>query len=320
MSTARGVGAEREAAPRAPAVPPLVLLALLAVSGALAIRWLTTSVTRAGFAEVDTRRSVVATHPQEGRIARWIDERWRTDLSRRLAELADVLVSDRHRIELLAAEVAAAPYVAEVGAVNVVWPDGLELDVRFRRPVACVLRNGTFWSVAEDGVLLPGGWSSPPEGEGGCYLPRVVESSRGADSLRPGERFADYAALDGLAAALSMERSLSEADRLFLGRISIDARRAREASVQIPGTVIDLEGRRRVFFGRSPAERAAGEVPTASKWRTLSRCLEEIRLGRDWSLLDLRWDRPTVWERAAARQSADGRASRAEGRAAEALR
>ncbi|MEM7517744.1 MAG: hypothetical protein AAF368_12590, partial [Planctomycetota bacterium] len=123
---------------------------------------------------------------------------------------------------------------------------------------------------------------------------------------RPGTFIEDLAVLDGLSVVESMENFLSEADRHRLGRVRIDARLARRAAPKIPGVVIDLESRRRIWFGRAPAQDAPGEVRPERKWNTFSLALEELERGRDWSLIDLRWDTAPIWERRAAHESAAG--------------
>ena len=41
-----------------------------------------------------------------------------------------------------------------MGTPEVVWPDGLKLDVRFERPVACLRVEGEFLCVSEAGALI----------------------------------------------------------------------------------------------------------------------------------------------------------------------
>ena len=87
-----------------------------------------------------------------------------------------------------------------------------------------------------------------------------------------------------------------------LGRVVIDAT-AEQAPVLdraatglkpafLPGGVkIDLEGGRRVFFGRPPVPVHSGELPVGVKWEHVRHALEEAEIGSSrWALVDVRFD------------------------------
>ena len=61
-------------------------------------------------------------------------------------------------------------FVAEVGAPEVNWPDGLTLPIRLREPVACLRVGQDFPPVAADGTVLAG-YSYTPHPAGGGFLP-----------------------------------------------------------------------------------------------------------------------------------------------------
>jgi hypothetical protein len=135
---------------------------------------------------------------------------------------------------------------------------------------------------------------------GGGYLPVLGRSGGGRDDLRPGAVLGDEALLDALSVAISMRAALDAEDFDIMGPPLIDAEGARAASVEDPGVVIDLEGARRVLFGRAPRAAGPGELPAEMKWRALSSALRELRYGdRDWDRLDVRWDEPVVRTRSA---------------------
>jgi hypothetical protein len=107
---------------------------------------------------------------------------------------------------------------------------------------------------------------------------------------------------DAIDVALSLAEHLDEDRRAALGRVVIDARAARRASVTDPGVRLGLEGARVVLFGRAPGTDEPGELSAASKWSALARALELFERdpsGGDWELVDVRWDRPDIALRAA---------------------
>ncbi len=238
----------------------------------------------------------------------WVDPRWEGELTRRLAAHGDVLADDREAILAVAREVEALSFVCSVAEPVVLWPDGLRLEIELREPVACLRAGRQYLPVAADGTVLSGRWSAPPDRDSG-YLPVLVPRR----PLRPvaGEVPADRAIHDGLSVAASLWSTLSPADLARLGRIVIDARRARQATVEEPGTVLLLENARTVWFGRSPNLGEPGETPVRLKWTSLSRALklldESDATGGetlDWELADLRWDRPSLLPRGGEAQRA----------------
>jgi hypothetical protein len=227
--------------------------------------------------------------------ARSLPAAWQAWLARSLAALPPPSSLDPAAAEDIAAVVARVPFVAEVRAAEVVWPDGVELEVRLRRPVACVMVGSEYAAVASDGAVLPGTWSAPPwVGHG--HLPVIGPNDGAFDALRPGDRLKQMRHLDGLAVAVSMRAGLAREDFETMGPALIDASGARRASVSDPGVLLKLDGRKLVFFGRAPDTREPGELPAEFKWAALSRALAETRRGpeRDWSVLDVRWDVPAI--------------------------
>ena len=251
---------------------------------------------------------------------RAVDPRWNDLLRERMAVEAPISPHDRAGVERIAALVRGLPFVAQVGAPSVLWPDGIEIPLRLRRPVACVQQGGTFLRVAEDGTLLPGRWPTPtwmellPGREG--FLPVIGPNDGAFDLKRAGERLAEARHLDALAVALSMRAALTREDHEVLGPLLIDATDARSASVEVPGVVIRLEERRTVWFGRAPSSGAVGERPAGHKWADLAKAAAFLRGleqhppragARDWSLLDVRWDTSDITWREAPADSAQDR-------------
>lgn len=276
---------------------------LLAVAIVLAGAWLVAlrrDVLASGFAHVETARARLDAGPG------WIDERWSDELRWALAEIPAPSIEERAALELVGARVGALSFVESVDDLRVVWPDGLRLELSLREPVACIHVGRDFLTVAEDGTLLSGRWPTPPARDGG-FLPVLRLDGERAGGRRPGARLSEPAALDALAVAASLWRDLSPGGQARLGRCVIDARRARLASVEEPGTRLLLEGERTVLFGRSPNLGEPGELPVTAKWSHVEAALrllepdarrEEAPEGLDWEVLDARWDRADLQPRA----------------------
>jgi len=270
-----------------------VPLALLVAGSLWVLGRLDEPVRAAEFTAIDLTR--IALRPPQGAFS---DPRWEADLSASLARVHPPDSRDPDALARVAGEVGRLPFVAEVGTPRVLWPDGLEVPIRLREPVACVRTGQEFRVVAEDGVILPGNWPVPPLIEG-RPLP-VIGPNDGAFDRRPaGWRLAERRHLDGLAVALSMRSGLSAADAQTLGPLLIDATRSAATSVEEPGTLLELEGQRLVLFGRAPGSGEPGELPDELKWRSLSKAVALLRSDgaagvQDWSVADLRWDTPAI--------------------------
>ncbi len=270
-------------------------------------------VSASGVERIDPRSSRLDTQ------ASFADERWNDLLRAQLARLPSVSPHDRAGIERIAAVVASMPFVAAVGEPRVLWPDGVDVPLRLRRPVACVRQGAEFLHVAEDGVILPGRWPSPTwvefaPGRMG-FLPVIGPNDGAFDLARPGERLTQARHIDALSVALSMREALDADDSKLLGPPLIDATNARTASVEVPGVVIQLERRRTVWFGRAPNSGAIGERPVERKLLDLHKAALLLRgldatpppaEAHDWSLLDVRWDTSDVTWRDAVVDDAPG--------------
>ncbi len=284
----------------------LVRLLLVLILLACAFAWLQAlrqEVEAGGFAVIATDRARLDTGPG------WFDPRWHEELRCALAELEDVRADDHHELERVRERVARLPFVAEVRDLRVLWPDGLRLEVSLREPVACVHQGRSFLVLAPDGTLLPGLWPTPPARDSGFLpvieLPPPEEQATG-EPILPGVVLDQPAAADGLSVACSLWREFGPTDLARLGRCVIDARASRATSVEEPGTRLRLEGRRTVWFGRSPNLAAPGELPVATKWAHVARALallapdparSEYAEGLDWDLLDARWDQADLHPR-----------------------
>lgn len=239
--------------------------------------------------------------------APWLADSWERWAAQRLAGLGPVSARDPEGIGLLVREVAALPLVASVGEPRVLWPDGLDLPVELRQPVACIRDGEDFLPVAADGTVLPGRWPAPPDTPRG-FLAVIGPLDGSLDGARPGDRLRLERHLDALSVAASQLAHLPPEASRVLGPAVIDATAGRRASVDEPGVRLRLEDRRLVWFGRPPSVDAPGELPAALKWRSLARAAALLRGDdpRDWDLVDVRWDRPGLRLREGADSTAAG--------------
>ncbi len=230
-------------------------------------------------------------------LPEWADPRWKDELRDVAALFPPLRTDDPQGLEAFRAAIEELSFVRSVGPIEVLWPDGLRFDLQLYEPIACVPLERGYQLVSDDGTLLSGVWSVPPR-VGGRWLPVIgpIEDARRLFSRAlPGDYLFEREHTDALDVALSMRLHLTEAEQRSLGRTLIDARRARETSVVEPGVRLDLEGARRVLFGRAPFSGEPGELEDAAKWRSVVRALGLLEDGSlDWDLLDVRWDRPDL--------------------------
>jgi len=262
--------------------------------GVLAFAWaasgLRHSSRAAGFTTIDPLRVAIDAPGREE-----VPTVWREHLAARLAALGRLDGSDEGVVDRVRAELEGLPFVIEVGPGRVVWPDGLTVEVRLREAVACVRCGEVFLTVAGDGMVLPGYWSTPCD-LGLGLLPVIGPNDGAFDHFAPGDVLTEARHLDALSVAISMREHLTPPELERLGPVVIDAGRASAAGVGEAGTRLELVDRRLVLFGRPPRARAAGELPQEEKWGNLMRAIGYLSAEppQDWSLLDVRWDVPAV--------------------------
>lgn len=219
----------------------------------------------------------------------WVDPRWERELAHHVARLGPLAAADGAGRRQLAERLQELSFVELAAEPEVLWPDGVRVPVRLRRPVACVPMGDYYQPVTADGVLLSGTWDSPPAcGQG--WLPVVGapdEVAMGFDGTIDEDTL-----LRALSVADSMWEHLDDEDWVDLGRVVIDA----TGAIPDGGVRLFLDRGRVALFGRSPVDGHPGELAVSAKWSALSRAL---RLEREvppvhWDLVDLRWDRPEL--------------------------
>jgi hypothetical protein len=276
------VNVQHHAAPRRGRVPTWLPLGLFACGVGLAHDVFSHEI--AGYDLVDPARlSIVSSAP-------FVDPRWREALAARLAAQPVFQADDAAARTALADAVAALPFVAHVEPPRLLWPDGAVLELVFERPVACLRRGGVFYTVSDRGAVLPGGWSAPPELDG---LPLPVIGRFGVDESEspPGGVLGREGLWHALSVVLSMERHLDRDARAALGIVVVDGDLGATSRVDEPGAKLHLEGRRVVYFGRSPDVDAPGDLPEANKWNHVEDALDLAARGElDWRAIDVRWD------------------------------
>ena len=272
-------------------VPGWIPIGLLAWGVFAGIGALADEVERSGFDWVDPARIAVSLDAAGGDA---VDPRWRRALEARLAACRPFRADDPTGLHAIEAALRDLPFVAEVERPELVWPDGAAVRLRFERPAACLRRGAVFLCVSETGRVLPGGWLAPPRLDG---LPLPVLGRLGVDEpeATPGAPLPWRGLEHGLALARSMDEHLTHAERAALGAIVIDGEGAASNRVEDCGAVIHLEGRRAVFWGRTPDLDAPGARPTADKWRSVAEADALFRSGElVWRAVDVRWDQYAV--------------------------
>jgi hypothetical protein len=223
----------------------------------------------------------------------YFGDAWQRRVERILRRRDRLDLSDLNAIAALRAELAELSFVEEVGEPEVIWPDGLVVPLRLREPAACIRVGDDFLPVADDGKVMAG-YSYAPHEVYGAWLPILGPTDRllRAGLPSPGDFITDEALLAALKVAGSMQRNLLPREQRLLGRIVIDASHEM-APDGLPGGVrIDLEGKRRILFGRPPGGDFPGELPARLKWMAISQALGEGLDGAAWDLLDVRWEEP----------------------------
>lgn len=135
-----------------------------------------------------------------------------------------------------------------------------------------------------------------------CAVRRLEErGGRAARGVPPSGAFLSAdPVLQRLEAALSLASSLREAPlrtRRALGRVVLDASETAAPDGLPGGTVLLLDQRRVILWGRTPLEALApgaraSELSEAAKWSAISSALEDLEVGKDWDGLDVRFDAP----------------------------
>ena len=226
----------------------------------------------------------------------YIPGAWSEFVAARLSQLGHIYSDDPQAAVRVAQELESLPMVHSVERAQLIVPDGVELDVRLRRIVACVRTADGFLPVSEDGVLLPG-FSVAPMSDGVGQAP-LIAWDESLKALHVGEELLLDEHYDALSVALSMQKHLSAEVRASLGPVRIDASGAALASVTNPGVVIYLTERRAALFGRAPLQGHAGELPEEQKWAHLTEHLLDTSSEEGaWEVLDIRWDDPDILQR-----------------------
>lgn len=184
------------------------------------------------------------------RAPAWLPEEERKAFAAAAASEGSVPFHQEGVPETVAARLEGDPRVARVLGARRRHPDGIEVMVELRRPVALVEAGGRTVAVDRDGILLPGNYAKYP-------LPRI--RGGGGDLPAPGKP-CSRAVLEGASVAAALPPEL-----VFpLGLTIVDVSGVEK------GTAILLQKRTAkgeaplsVEWGRAPASPEAALDPTA---------------------------------------------------------
>jgi hypothetical protein len=180
----------------------------------------------------------------------WLPEPERKAFAAESASTGKVAFHDVGLPEFVAGRVDASPRVARVVAARRRHPDGVEVLVELRRPVALVEAGGRLVAVDRDGVHVPGEFRR-------MELPRI----RGGETElpAPGEPFG-RAVLEGASVAAALPADLA----LPLGLSTLDVSGiGKGKGVVLPKRAAKGEPPLTVEWGRAPASPEAALDPPA---------------------------------------------------------
>jgi hypothetical protein len=246
-----------------------------------------------GYSRVDTARAKILCDESEP----CAPGEWSELVAARLAELGPLDANDPEAVEGVKDVLDGLSIFRSVSAPRVLWPDGIEVDVRLRRAAACVQSEGGFRSISRDGVVLPGFSVSQPLDELGL-LPLIAMGEE-VQHLMEGDLLPRDEDFDALSVAVSMQDHLSADHRASMGEILIERSPSGSTTGRDPEISLKIQNSRGVLFGRPPIAGHPGELPEEKKWGHLAEYLSDYPTSdRDWAVLDVRWDVPEVmWKK-----------------------
>ena len=270
-------------------VPTWLAISLGAGALFIGVEFISERLYAQGYSLVDTRRARIVSYDSEP----CAPSEWSGLVAVHLAELGPLAADDPREVAEVAAILRSLPIFRSVSEPRVIWPDGIEVEVRLRRAAACIQFDGGFRSVSRDGGVLPGFSVSQPDGALGP-LP-LIAWGEALQGLAMGDLLPEDQHFDALSVAVSMQDHLTNEQRSLLGPIVIRSEAAAPAGAEAPRVRLALPGSRGVVFGRAPIAGRPGELPEEIKWGHIVEYLESYpRGGRDWAVLDVRWDVPVV--------------------------
>lgn len=184
--------------------------------------------------------------------------------------------------ESLAAEIAEAfrlhPWVAEVVRVEKSLPARIEVELKYRRPVAMVQVKQGLYPVDPEGTLLPPADFSVAEARRYPRIENVLSTPQGPSGTNWGDVAVVGAArlADVLGCPVQPDSPVTFWKKFGLS--AIRAPRQSKANVMIDDLVFELvtEGGSRIIWGRAPGSRHPGELTAEQKIGRLQEYLADF--------------------------------------------
>jgi hypothetical protein len=202
-------------------------------------------------------------------LPEWIHTDIRSEVFRNASLDGPLSVMDDQLTQRIASAFSLSPWVAEVVRVTKHFPARVKVQLVYRRPVCMVAVPGDLLPVDAQGVLLPYGNDDFSAVEKSRY-PRLV----GVDTApvgTAGECWGDARVIGGAEIAAVLAETWHE---LNLHQIVPTAPLA-TGMAEEPTYTLVTRGGTRIFWGRAPGTKAAGELPAADKVARLRKYAEQ---------------------------------------------
>lgn len=223
-----------------------------------------------------------------GNLPSWVDDGIRKEIETSFPYREKFSIFTSAIEERLKRSYASNPWVLDVRNFRRQFPHKIHFSLLLRCPVVSVERNGVFYIVSADGVLLPRTYDAPPTIRRRLYLLTGVTSS----PPEFGQRWDDDAVRNGISVALALEEhsvhKLVEIGSIDVSNIGGRINPCKSEIVLLTGAGVPIH------WGRAPITKMYGEVSVEQKIKNLRTVL---RFSPDLYGLEyakIQFDRPYV--------------------------
>ncbi|MEX1228708.1 MAG: hypothetical protein WEB58_00625 [Planctomycetaceae bacterium] len=211
---------------------------------------------------LDAEQIIVLDRPE------WVPEQIVDEVLDDLQLPAETTILDEHLADDVALAFQRHPWVEEVIAVRKSYPNTIEVELHFRRPIALVRVAQGVYPVDVNGVLLPPNDFDPATV--GDYL--QIEGIISIPGGRPGSNWGDVAVVGAARIAAVLHERWRDWQIT-----AIRAPRPTKAQVTLEELVFELRGADGsiVVWGRAPGSKNPGELTTEQKLGRLEKYVHD---------------------------------------------